>query len=346
MEATLAESDAMTEQLLTPSKITAWLDCAHYLTLRGRVDAGLLEVESSHFGDFAQLLVEKGAQHELECLEKYRSEGRTIYEVPTRQPGELFADWVERVGTPWDDGFDVIYQMPFVHDGMRGVADFLIKVDDPEPGVCTYEPVDAKLARVEAKPGHILQLCFYADALAAATGASPKHLHLWLGSGHMESLATRSFHPYWRRLHTQLRVLLQDGAPPQATRPEPCAHCDFCEFAVVCHSQWLDEDSLVFVAGVRATERLQLEESGVATLANLATHSGPVDFIRPERLERLVSQAALQIEARDEPGPTPPFQVIPFGEDPTWGRGLELLPEPDDGDVFLDFEGDPFWTDG
>ena len=29
-------------RLITPSKITAWLDCPHYLTLRGRVDAGQL----------------------------------------------------------------------------------------------------------------------------------------------------------------------------------------------------------------------------------------------------------------------------------------------------------------
>ncbi len=302
----------MTEQLLTPSKITAWLDCAHYLTLRERVDAGLLEVEPSHLGEFAQLLVEKGAQHELECLEKYRSEGRTVYEVPGRQPGEPFADWVTRVGTPWDDGFDVIYQMPFLHDGIRGIADFLIKVDDPESGVCTYEPVDAKLARVEAKPGHVLQLCFYADALRASTGASPKHLHLWLGSGHMESLATRSFHPYWRRLRTQLQVLLQDGAPPHATVPEPCAHCDFCEFAVVCDSQWRDEDSLVFVAGIRAIERLQLEESDVDTLANLATRCGPVDSMRPERLERLIDQAALQVEARNEPRPRSALSTDPM----------------------------------
>ena len=42
-------------------------------------------------------------------------------------------------------------------------------------------------------------------------------------------------------------------------------------------------------------------------------------------------------------GAAPPFSMIEPGEDPLWGRGLELLPEPDDGDVFLDFEGHPFW---
>ncbi len=30
-------------------------------------------------------------------------------------------------------------------------------------------------------------------------------------------------------------------------------------------------------------------------------------------------------------------------DDPVWGHGFEQLPEPDDGDVFLDFEGHPFW---
>ncbi len=178
----------MPDRLLSPSKITAWLDCAHYLTLRERLDAGLLDVELSGFGSFARLLADKGRQHEAECLEHYRATGRTIYEVPARDPGERFDEWVTRVGTPWDEGFDVIYQMPFVHDGMRGIADFLVRVDGPSESACVYEPVDAKLARTEAKPGHILQLCFYADALRAATGTSPEHLHIWLGSGRIESL--------------------------------------------------------------------------------------------------------------------------------------------------------------
>jgi len=33
-----------TDRLLTPSKITAWLDCAHYLTLRHQVDTGSRQV--------------------------------------------------------------------------------------------------------------------------------------------------------------------------------------------------------------------------------------------------------------------------------------------------------------
>ena len=72
----------------------------------------------------------------------------------------------------------------------------------------------------------------------------------------------------------------------------------------------------------------------------------PVDGpeLRPERLERLVEQASLQVEARGTSRSTP---AVPGHRArprmPVWGRGFELLPAPDDGDVFLDFEGDPFW---
>lgn len=334
----------MAERLLSPSKITAWLDCGHYLTLREQVDAGLLNVEFTHFGSFARLLADKGTQHESDCLEHYRADGRSIYEVPARETGERFADWVARVGTPWDVAYDVIYQMPLVHGGMRGIADFLVRVDSPSEDACPYEPVDAKLARTEAKPGHVLQLCFYADALLAATGAAPERMHLWLGSGHMESLVTKEFHPYWNRLRSQLRRLLDDNAPLQDTRPIRNAHCEVCEFAAVCDEQWRAEDSLVFVAGLSTSDQLELEDGGVTTLASLAAGTEDVEGVPAQRLARLVTQAELQVASRDDPNEPPRFRVIEGGDDPTWGHGLDLLPEPDEGDIFLDFEGDPFWT--
>ncbi len=331
------------ERLLTPSKITAWLDCAHYLTLRTQVDDGLLTVKSTPFGSLAQLLVDKGLQHEDDCLSQYRQSDLTIFEVPTRGPGESFAAWVERIGDPLSLGYDVIYQMPFVHDGVRGIADFLVRVDEPGEGFCLYEPVDAKLARVEAKPGHVLQLCFYADALEALTGLPPRHLHLWLGSGGTETLQASQFRPYWRRLRGQLRALLTEGPDETPTAPEPCPHCDFCEFAEVCEAVWRGGDSLVYVAGIRTPDRDGLEAAGIETLADLAVCDQEIESIRQVRMERLVEQASLQAQARISPDLAPPFKIIKPSDDPTQVPGFELLPEPDDGDVFLDFEGDPFW---
>lgn len=331
----------MTDQLLTPSKITAWLDCAHYLTLRSRVDSGALQVEST-FGSFAQLLVDKGLAHEEQCRADYERQGRSIRQIPNRGDAESFAAWVARVGNPFGDGSDVIYQMPFVHDGVRGIADFLVQVVDPDTGVVSYEPVDAKLARTDAKPGHVLQLCFYADAIEALTGVRPQRMHLWLGSGRLETLRVDDFSPYWRRLRGQLAASLTAG-PGVDTVPTPCTHCEFCEFQQICEQQWRDEDALTFVAGIRQPDITALESAGVATLTALARRQAPVDGLRPDRQQRLVQQAALQVQALAQPNEPPPFTMITPGEDPLWGHGFNALPHPDNGDVFLDFEGHPFW---
>ncbi len=331
----------MREHLLSPSKITAWLDCPHYLTLRHQVDEGLLPQPKSVFGSFAQLLLSKGEDHETECLAHYRSKGSHVLEVPGRLKGEPFADWVTRTGNPFSESWDVVYQMPFIRDSIRGIADFVVRVKDSATGIVSYEPVDAKLARSDAKPGHVLQLCFYADAIEALTGVRPEHMYVWLGSGRLEKLRVDDFSPYWRRLRTQLTTALAAG-PVAGTTAEPCAHCDFCEFQASCEQQWRDDDALHFVAGIRRTDISALADVDVRTLADLADRTDDVDGMRELRLRRIVQQAALQVQARLQDG-APPYCVVPPGDDPQWGRGFETLPRPDDGDVFIDFEGHPFW---
>ncbi|MDP3714561.1 MAG: TM0106 family RecB-like putative nuclease [Mycobacteriales bacterium] len=332
----------MTDRIITPSKITAWLDCAHYLAMKHQVEDGLRERPHGGMGAFARLLADKGLQHERDCLDKLRLD-KVVHEVPERLRGESFAAWTERIGDPLALDVDVLYQVPLLHDGIRGIADFLVRVVGLD-GSTTWEPVDAKLARKEAKPGHVLQLCFYADAIEARTGRRPEQMHLWLGSGDYESLDLADFAPYWRRLRGQLRALVDAPQSDAVTRPEPCDHCAFCEFADVCDAQWRDEDALLYVAGLRAADRQVLEAGGVATLTALADRVDPVVDLSEERLARVRTQADLQRAARDGDGAAPPYVLIPAGEDAVWGRGLEQLPEPDDGDVFLDFEGHPFWT--
>ena len=160
--------------LLSPSKITAWLDCEHYLTLknnperrrnrkqsRGTSDnaktettqeqeIGILEAPT----DFADMLRKKGDLHERKCLENYKEKfGSSVFEVPeqNREEGESFEAWVERVGNPMNGEYEIIFQMPFIYEGVRGIADFLEKTENN--GKVVYEPVDSKLARAGAKQG-------------------------------------------------------------------------------------------------------------------------------------------------------------------------------------------------
>ena len=331
-----------TARLLTPSKITAWLDCPHYLTLSHEGEGGGIARPTFTVGSFARLLQDKGLEHEAAVEACYLDAGLVAHRVDGKRRGETFADWAERVAGSLDTDVDVLFQVPLVHDGIRGVADFLEREVETESGSTRWEPVDAKLARRAAKPGHLLQLCFYAEALGSATGEVPRRLQVSLGTGATEAVEYEAVRPYWARLRGQLAAVMAE-APSAETRPEPCDHCGFCEFELSCEAVWRDEDSLVFVSGISKADRSALEAAGVATMAALATRTDPVPEMRDARLARLRIQAKLQVKAREAPEEPPPYCLVPVREDPVWGRGFERLPEPSDHDIFLDFEGHPFW---
>ena len=122
----------MADPLLSPSTITAWLDCDFYLTVK----LGGNQAEPNHPDAFAQLLMDKGLAHEEACLAEFEAQGLSIYRTPEREGDETFAQWVSRVGNPMEDGWDVIYQFPMVHDGLRGIADFLVRVPEPSRRPC------------------------------------------------------------------------------------------------------------------------------------------------------------------------------------------------------------------
>ena len=54
----IGHNELMADRLLTPSKITAWLDCAHFLTLQHEVEARTRPKPSGSFGEFAALTIE------------------------------------------------------------------------------------------------------------------------------------------------------------------------------------------------------------------------------------------------------------------------------------------------
>ncbi len=71
-------------------------------------------------------------------------------------------------------------------------------------------------------------------------------------------------------------------------------------------------------------------------MTELAHHEGPVPDLPARTVTALSRQARLQITPRDEQG-KPPYEVVD-------AQPLMLLPDPDKGDLFFDFEGDPLWT--
>jgi len=344
---------------LSPSLITAWLSCPHYLNLKieGAKSPKSGESKPSEKPDpdavevvapvsLATILRERGNEYEKQTLMSLKASGADVFECEVNR-----SNLDERAISYLTEGaldHEVVYQMPFVHDGMRGIADFVVRTDDG------HLPVDTKLARHDAKPGHVLQLCFYADAVGAATGKRPTHIEIWLGGLDAHGQHKKERHrlsdvdAYWRRMKGAIKHAI---ANPVATSPEPCDHCAFCEFSPRCESEWRSNDAVHYVSGVNRRDREKLDTVGVTSRAQLATHVGTVTSMDPDRLTKIQNQAKLQVAAcavsADVPeskiDTTMPIHLLPLGGDQLFPIGLEALPKPNKGDLFLDYEGHPFW---
>ena len=129
------------------------------------------------------------------------------------------------------------------------------------------------------------------------------------------------------------------------TYPEPVDHCGICEWQQSCAERRRADDHLSLVAGITRGQRGRLVEREVTTMAALAALRLPVsprvDGIGEAALVRIREQARVQDQARHE-GRRIHELVTPVEPD----KGLAALPEPSDGDVFFDLEGDTFAADG
>ncbi|MEE6175736.1 TM0106 family RecB-like putative nuclease [Mycobacterium sp. 050134] len=222
----------------------------------------------------------------------------------------------------------VVYQ-PAIFDGrFVGFADFLILDGD------RYRVIDTKLAR-SPKVTALLQLAAYADALAASGVPIAPEAELRLGNGTAVRYRVCDLVPVYRSQRALLQNRLdRHKAAGAAVRwdDHEVAACFRCE---LCIEQLRATDDLLLVAGMRVTQRERLVDTGITTVAGLAEHTGPVPELAPSALRKLTEQAKLQVRQRETGRPQ--FDVV----DP---QPLALLPEPDPGDLFFDFEGDPLWT--
>jgi predicted RecB family nuclease len=323
--------------LLSPSDVTGYLGCWHSSALSLAVARG--DIPSPAFSADAELVFAKGREHEAAYLARLRAEGLDVCEIVLASPGRAPSreDW-ERAARETEGalraGRDVVYQGVLGSGRWRGVADFLLRVDQPSPalGAFSYEALDIKLAR-HAKPAYVLQLCFYSEELGRIQGAAPRAMHVLLGSGKRESLTPDEFAAYARRVQARVAAFLDD---PPVTEALPCDACATCGFVERCAAWWEEVDHPTRVAGLWARHLAPLRAAGISTVAALAAASADVPGgISADMFAKLRRQAGLQHE-RDITGELRYELLAP-------PSGFALLPDPSPGDLFFDLEGNPFW---
>jgi uncharacterized protein len=322
--------------LLSASDLSQHLACAHLTELNLAVLNGTIDNRSYH-DPLLDILQERGMEFERHYLEQLREKDWVI----ANGAGDGFLS-VEATIAAMKEGADVIYQASLQHGYWRGRADFLVKCATPSAlGNWSYEVLDAKLAR-ETRTGTLLQLCLYSEMIAVIQELMPVSAYVITPENGFTEHTYRldDFSAYYRHVKRKLELRISTPTQRVDTYPVPCAHCLICHWWQYCDEHRRQDDHLSLVAGLTNTHHKELQRWNVATLETFAGLPLPLPFT-PSRgaaatYERLREQARVQLAARQKQEPV--FEYLEVVED----RGLFHLPMPSAGDVFFDFEGDPF----
>jgi len=354
----LKKINNQTDIHLSPTDLSSFHGCHHLTQLEKK--AANKEIDRPHFNDpKMEAMFERGLKHEEAYLEKLKAEGKTVVTNPKGDKKDnkeqrliLKNTSIEATKKAMKDGVDVIFQARFGDERWSGVADFLVKVEDTKSdlGDYSYEVYDTKLAQ-DTKVGTVLQLCMYAELMKHIQGEHPEYMYV-VKPGleddfEIEPYRFLEFEAYFNLIKDRL-IDAVDSSEDE-TYPLPVDHCNSCRWWTRCDKRWHDDDHLSLVANIRTVQVSELESQGVKTLEKWANCEQPLSKKpkkgRKESYEATHEQAKIQVKARKESTPDNPVYLHELRKTDS-GKGFERLPEPNDGDVYFDIEGDQFYQKG
>ena len=314
---------------LSPSDVTAFLACEHLTTLslahaRGEIERPEVENEQ------AELIFRKGLEHEHAYLESLRAQGLTVLEIPDPE-GDYDAAALATAEAIRAGEADVIYQGVLAHDGWRGVADFLMRQPDG-----TYEALDTKLAR-SAKPAYILQLLFYNEQLARIQGREPDHIHVLLGNGEQADASSPASSPPT----TGASARGSSASSPTRRRPSRTPSTTAASATSSRSATRTGTPSTTSRASPASTGRRSSGSTPPGSRRSRSSGARPPSPSPPASTPTAGPRTASR--------PSSSSTRARRGQDiyrllePQPEAGFALLPDPSPGDLFFDFEGNPFW---
>lgn len=322
---------------LSASDLAGHLNCRHLTKLDMDVINDIIPKPEGP-DPYLEVLWERGNIHEKNYVERLKKSGLDVVEI---EGTFIREESIAQTKKAMAQGAGVIVQGALAQGRWHGRADILRRVErKSQLGSWSYEAIDTKLAR-KTKGGTVLQLCLYSELLFHVQGVWPENMYVVVPWPTFEHLCYRvaDYSAYFRYVKSRLEqfVLSEDKIE---TYPDPKGHCDVCRWKEECEKRRRKDDHLCLVAGISTAQIKELDQHQIKTVASLATEPLPLKW-KPERgattsYVRIREQARVQVEARI--AKQRKFEVLALEP----GLGFYCLPEPSDGDVFFDIEGDPF----
>lgn len=315
--------------IFSASDLSNHIHCKHLTNLNYDVVQGLKEKPVSN-NRVLDVLRERGIDFENSFLNELEAEGYTITKIQQDEPEAR-----QKTIDAMVKGVDYIYQARLSNEKWQGWADFLVKVKQPSNlGDWSYEVIDTKLS-TETRAGTILQIALYSEIIADIQGVFPENMRVRTPESEIV-YRVNDYISYLRLIKKRLETAI---STPTGTYPEPCSHCDICNWWEHCNGIRRKDDHLSFIAGMGASQIKEVKQHGVTTLLAMSEVALPIPF-KPnkgskETFAKLREQARVQNETRMVQKPI--YELLELKEN----TGFYNLPDPTSGDIYLDFEGDP-----
>jgi predicted RecB family nuclease len=341
----------------TASDLLRFLDCAHLVLLEREVAYRRLS-RPQRPDELAKQLQTRGGAVEAAYLTSLEAAGKQVVPIERPEFGRTALEQgAARTASLLAEGVDAVAQAVLFDGTWLGYADVLERVprDDAASGneAPRYEVVDTKLAG-SVRAAAVVQVAQYSLQLSAVLGAMPRAMHIVLGDGRRETIATAHAVAFVRRLRAQYLATVQVGRVPASDAADPTypwrvPACRSCAWRDHCDATRQKDDHLTVVPGMRKEVATGLMTTHVATRRALANAS-PTDLETLSRtirvpsptLSRLALGARLSVDA-DDNGNNRAVVVKRSPVKPL--RGVWRIPEASPHDVFIHIEEDP-WQAG
>ena len=308
------------------SDLTAAAGCEWAVMRRLDAHLGRIEPPPATTDEMLERAARLGDRHEQRFLEQLRSRVDVV-EIPRPDRSTDPSEVVELTTAAFERNAAAVYQAAFFDGRFLGYADFIVRNREG-----CYEVYDTKLAR-HAKITALLQLAAYVEQLQRLGILTGETVSLILGDDSISEHRLVDILPVYRRRRARLEVLVDERVADSAAtewgdpRYVACGRCAVCEEQVQSHRD------LLLVAGLRVTQRGRLVTAGISTIEQLATSTASVPGLSESVVAALREQAAVQLS------PGLAWRVVS-------AAALAAIPDPDPGDIFFDFEGDPLHQEG
>jgi predicted RecB family nuclease len=323
--------------------------CRHLTALDLSVAKGLRGAPSYH-DPAVDILAQRGLEHERRYVDGLRAQGLNVVDLSELAGGVPTEVAIVATADALRLGEDVVVQPALRHEGWFGRPDVLRKVETlaSKLGSWSYEVVDTKLAE-ETRGATVLQLAVYSELLSQVQGVLPERFYVVTPDpvAPVQTYRVQDYAAYFRLLRTRIEAAIRElpATLMASTYPEPVDYCDVCRWWSTCDTRRHDDDHLSLVAGISRLQMRELRARGITTLAQVGSLPMPLPFSpkrgSAETYERVREQARVQLLGRTRGEPV--YELLqPLSAE----HGLARLPDPSQGDIFLDLEGDPFARDG